>query len=426
MESFVELFSNLFQNFLMIWFISDFCGYKYKGLKKILGFAVILITGFTIITVINYYTDYDGLLSIITVICFVIYAQVCLKDSIAIHIFSSLFSMVIVFTIASLLFFVTANISGGDAGALLTEFSGTRLFVLCLCRGTEFLVFKVILYLRKEYNLTYKEWILFIIVLFATWMEVMLFTKATILASEITGYMTGASVVAVIVNALIYYFIIYVNRAMQAKTELTLVKMQYDNVKTTEKNMKVLYDSTYSIKHDLEKHFLYLRTLEEKGKGTEIIEYIDNILGEELNKSHKIVFTNNDIFNALMNIRLEICHQKNIKPSINIESTSVDGIKSEDVMILFGNIFDNAIEAAEKTEERIIILNVRTQGDYISIYMENSFDGVFDSELKTKKKNKNEHGIGLKNVRRIVEKYDGMIKCFADNKMFCCDILLKK
>lgn len=93
--------------------------------------------------------------------------------------------------------------------------------------------------------------------------------------------------------------------------------------------------------------------------------------------------------------------------------------------ILFGNIFDNAIEAAEKVEDKFISLEIQKQGAYISIYMENSFDGLFDPELKSRKGEKHEHGIGMKNVRRIVEEYNGMMKCFVEENIFCCDILLK-
>ena len=32
----------------------------------------------------------------------------------------------------------------------------------------------------------------------------------------------------------------------------------------------------------------------------------------------------------------------------------------------------------------------------------------------------------MKNIRKIVDKYDGMIKCFVDGHMFCCDILLRR
>ena len=138
------------------------------------------------------------------------------------------------------------------------------------------------------------------------------------------------------------------------------------------------------------------------------------------------MFTDNDVFNAVINIRLEICRQEHIQTSISADSEAVNAIRSEDIAVLFGNIFDNAIEAAEKTDERIINLTVRPQGDYISIYMENSFDGIINDNLNTRKSDRHGHGIGLKNVMKIVDEYDGMMKCFNEGNIFCCDILLKR
>lgn len=426
MEQYFELAASVFQNFIMIWFISNFCGYKYKGLKKYIPLVTTGILGTVTITIINHFVKYDGLLSVISVIIFTIYSQMYLNGNIWIHIFIALYSMVIVFAISSVMFIAAANVFSVPVNNLLTEFSYIRLGVVCACRLAEISIFKCIIYINRKYLLTYKEWILFTVLAFLTWIEVILFTKASMQNETIEKYMMGAAIAAIIINIMIYYFIIYVNNAMKLKTEYTLLKMQYRNSKLTEKNMKALYESTYNINHDLEKHFMYIKTMEEKGHNDEVIKYIDKILGDKLLKMNKIIFTDNDVFNVIINTRLEICRPKNIFPVIHVEAKAIDEIESEDIMILFGNIFDNAIEAAQKTEEKIIVLNVQIQGDYISIYMENSFEGDFDKSLKTNKQNKIAHGFGMKNVAQIVDKYNGMIKCFTDRKMFCTDILLKR
>ena len=426
MEKYFELAASIIQNFLMIWFISNFCGYKYEGLRRYAAFGATCVLGTCVIAVINNFVNYDGLLSIIAVIIFIIYSNMYLKKNIWTHIFISLYSMVIVFAISSVSMLAGAVIFENPAEDLMTNVSIYRVVIVCFCRMIEFFTFYLILTVNKKYALTYKEWILFTLVAVLTWIEIVLFTRASMVNNEIVSYMVGASVTALIINALIYYFIIYVNKAMQLKTEFALLKMQYKNTKLTENNMKALYDSTYNINHDLEKHFLYIRTMAEKGETGEAIEYIDKILGDKLLKMNKIIFTDDDIFNVIINTRMEICRLKNISPIIRVDGNAINEIDPEDVMILFGNIFDNAIEAAEKTEEKLITLNVQLQGDYISIYMENSFDGEIDKNLKTSKLNKLEHGFGMKNVKQIVKKYDGMIKCFTDRRMFCCDILLKR
>ena len=310
MEMYFELAASIVQTFIMVWFISNFCGYKYESLKRYLALGMVCILVTCVISVINSLVSYDGLLSATAVVIFILYSHLYLKGNVWTHIFISLYAMVIVFAISSVSLLVGANVFSISLEQLMTDLSVYRIIIVCFCRIIEFLTFKFILVVNKKYALTYKEWILFTFVAVLTWIEVILFTRASMVKNEIVSYMVGASIAALIINALIYYFIIYVNKAMQLKTEFTLLKMQYKNTKLTETNMKALYDSTYNINNDLEKHFMYIRTMEEKGESGAVIEYIDKILGDKLLKMDKIMFADDDVFNVIINTRLEICRLK--------------------------------------------------------------------------------------------------------------------
>ncbi len=64
----------------------------------------------------------------------------------------------------------------------------------------------------------------------------------------------------------------------------------------------------------------------------------------------------------------------------------------------------------------------------MSILVSNSIETsvLTDNEnLETSKKDKELHGIGIKTIKEIVKKYDGMIQFYEEEKEFCCHILLK-
>ncbi len=423
-EIFYELTATVLQNFLITWFISKYCGYKYEGIKRYIGFFFMWAADCIIVTVINKYVAYDGILSFISILAYIIYCHICLKKDWFVHIFAVCFAMVMIFTISSVIFLFSSNITGIPLSELYNNFTLERKIILVVCRLAEFTIFKFVLYLNKAYNLSKREWVLFASLTLITWLEVVLCNKATILSAEIKQYMFGTSLLTVVINILMYYFVLRINRESKLRTEFSLLRMQYENVKETEENLKALYDSGHALKHDLEKHFLAIKAKAEQINDQGVIDYVDKIINKYIEYAHETVFTKNNVLNAIINIRLEICNHKGISTRIQIENDAVNNINDEDIAVLFGNIFDNAIEAADKTEDKFIILNVQKQGAYISIYMENSFDGVFDEELKTKKDRKNEHGIGMKNVKNIVEEYNGMLKCFSKENVFCCDILL--
>ena len=87
----------------------------------------------------------------------------------------------------------------------------------------------------------------------------------------------------------------------------------------------------HSLKHDLEKHFIAIRTTAEQNNDKSIIEYVDSIINKYYTYTHKTVFTNNKIFNAVINTRLEICQHKKIKTTIKVENDILNNINDEDI-----------------------------------------------------------------------------------------------
>lgn len=423
-----ELFANFVQIFIWTWFMTKFFGFKKSGRSGIFGFVITWLLTFFEISFINNIVVYDGLLSGILIITFILYANLFLKGNWQFHIFIAIFSTAIIFTIGSSMIFLLSYFTGNNTTSLIIDFTKFRIIGVTLCRVCEIIVFKFIIKINTQYSLTKKEWTLFIAMPLLTWIAVTLMTNATIVSQKVLPYMICIALIVILINILIYFFMLKIKQDTDTKIQFELLKMQYDNVKNTENNMKALYENTYSLKHDLEKHFLAIKAMSEKNNNQEINNYIDNIFDKNLNAVQKVVFTDNDVFNAIVNTKLEICAQKKIFPSINVSNDAVSLIKTNDMAVLFGNILDNAIEATEKADRKIIVLTVQVQGEYVSIYTENTYNPNYSNlNSKTTKKNKSKHGFGTKNIKKIVDENGGLIQSFENERgMFCCDILLKK
>lgn len=426
MEEIVELSATLIQIFVLTWFVSKFFGSKYGGARAKIGFlccygAVIAETVF-----INKIVVYDSFYAGIVVVTLFLYARLCLDGKAFFQLFISLFSMAVIFCIGSVTIFCISAVSAVGSEQLIADFSKWRVAVIAISKVAEFGAFCAIIHIKNDYSLSNKEWIMFIMMPCVTWIAVTLLTKATIIAPEITRYALFATLIVAAINIIIYYFMLQINRDTKARTELSFLRIQYENVKNNADSMKSLYESTYSLKHDLKEHFLAIETMARKGKTDEIAEYAERVMKKSLDSVQNTVFTDNDIFNAVINTRLELCRQKGIKPVINVSNAAIEHIRAEDIAVIFGNLLDNAVEAAERTESKFVSLEVMMQGSYVAINVENSFDPNFsDGGLKTTKSNKNEHGFGIKNVKKAVEEYDGMIDFCSEGNLFSCDVLLK-
>ena len=94
---------------------------------------------------------------------------------------------------------------------------------------------------------------------------------------------------------------------------------------------------------------------------------------------------------------------------------------------------ENAIEAARQTEEKELFISIVFAKGVLKIVVENSFDEKYSANRKagkssilweTTKREKERHGIGLKNVKKIVEAYHGIILTEVHDKLFCVKMAL--
>lgn len=429
MQTVIELTSNLIQTFIWTWFISKFFGSKFTGIIKYTGFIITWLLIFAELSWINYIVIYDGMLDIIMVATLILYAILTLKGNWLIQTFIPIFLMSVVFSLANISIFLGAYVTKVDLSEFILNFSMCRLILLCANRLAEFFICKKILKIHKEYALSNKEWILFTAMPLMFWLILTAMANAVMQSPVILPYMFYCSIIIAAATLLIYYFLLRLNHEAQTQTELELLKMQHDDFIKSAENTKVLYDKVSSLKHDTEKHFLAIHTMAEKGDCESIGKYVNSVLGKCIYSAKKTVLTDNSIFNAIINTRLDICEENNISTNVNIDNEAIQYIKNEDIPVLFGNLLDNAIEAAEHTQDKRIILNIQMQGEYVSISVENTFDENYSDviNLKTTKSMKRRHGYGIKNLCRIVEEYDGMAEFFeTKNHMFCSDILLKR
>ena len=89
--------------------------------------------------------------------------------------------------------------------------------------------------------------------------------------------------------------------------------------------------------------------------------------------------------------------------------------------MVLGNLLENAIEAAQQTEEKMLHAVVEFQKGILKIEIVNSFSGEYT--LKTTK-NQGHHGLGLQSVRKAVEKHQGVMEVWAEGEQFHVKIMM--
>lgn len=424
-----ELTQNLVQTFVMTAFLSAFFGCKYEGAKRNIGFICAWLIVFAEISFINKIVLYDGLLSGISILTFFVYALLFLNGTVYMKAFISVFSMAFVFVIASVMILIGSCLSGLATSHHIGQFDIWRFVLASLCRVIEIVVFGLIVHIKNEYVLSKKEWFLFVSMPFMVWITTIILTNASLAAPQITLYMMLAELIVLLVVAAIYYFMLRINKDTQARLRIKILEQQNSNAFKSIKDAESYVNEMRSVKHNIENQLITIYNYIDKNKNDEAKAYINTLTKEYLPGISSVIQSGNDAFDAIVGMKKTMCENDGIDFKIKINSKALKLLNIIDTGVLFGNLIDNAIEAAEKSKDKKIVLEISEKGEYLSILLSNSIDeSVLESNanLETTKTDKEYHGIGVKNIKGTVMKYDGMIQYYEENSMFFCHILFEQ
>ena len=208
------------------------------------------------------------------------------------------------------------------------------------------------------------------------------------------------------------------------KTQLQAYANQLNVVLRGEEKIKAL-------RHDIKHHLNELMLLANKHDVAEIQKYIDE-MNSFLKNPNEIVASGNLEIDSVLNFMLQKA-EKELK-TVDIKVMLPEKVRhSFDINVMLGNLLENAIEAAGKTENKYLSVHIKLKRGILKVKIENSFESSYilrkeqnrkDTILKTTKPFTKQHGIGLKNVKKIVEKYNGTMAVTAQEGIFCVNLLL--
>jgi hypothetical protein len=200
-------------------------------------------------------------------------------------------------------------------------------------------------------------------------------------------------------------------------------KHSYDKAGVLDEQYK---ERIHNIKYYMKQIGIYL----EGGQYRKIADILSELqLG--IYKEEKDLICSNRFLNALLVDYRGVAKKNHVQVDIFVEAGfNIEFMKEIDVTSILGNLLDNAMEAAKKCEKGLvsIALYMENSGSLSVCRIENNYMvGELRSEgnkLLTTKENPEWHGIGLQNVKRLVEEYSGYIQQEYEKGVYVTTIIL--
>ncbi len=190
--------------------------------------------------------------------------------------------------------------------------------------------------------------------------------------------------------------------------------------------MSSTVESLRIFRHDIINHFMVLQYHIEHGNMEECLRYLKKM--EVFCRSEQKIKTDNAVVDSILNYKLEEAQRRGIHVEYDVQIPDRLLLEDFDLTCILGNLMDNAIEAAEKTEEKFIEFRLKYRSRSFFLFdIRNTYSGeliVSDDALVTTKENASDHGLGLKSVEKAIRKYDGSKRFYREYGMFCVTVCL--
>ena len=240
------------------------------------------------------------------------------------------------------------------------------------------------------------------------------------------NYDTRKAIAMVVIDLLADAALLYTIRMTANNTELRIRSEMLEDQIHSQGNYYHHLASTYSdirkMRHDIDNHIYAMEGLLDRGDFQDAKDYIHR-LSEQDKTAVPFADCRNTVIASYLEKKREDIISEGIVFETDLHLPADLCISNPDLICIYGNILDNAIEACRNTENARIILKTAYDEPYLTISCSNTIPET--SREKKRRIPELERGIGMTILAGLAEQYDGQYTYKSDERLFHTEIILK-
>lgn len=429
-----ELVVNLFQSAIVLQTIRAILKDKRTGKKANLAYILFVAVLFLELSFVNFMVPFEGIGIIISILIIYIYSLLNLKGTFMQKMFWSIFVMLLIMGITTVVLSIEGCIIGKGYLDLVIQkdlyrFVGVVVIQIVLFYLTRFMIKRT----KKDstYSLKWNEWFVLLIIpvisIFTMSFVSLIIINIEEQLSPMQHIFSILSILGILMtNSLVYVLYVNMQKDHAKQLEYSILQQAFKSQEKSVEETKILYQSVRSIRHDLKQHFQVALTMLHSGKINEAVDYMEKYNDTVLDGISNKVFCDNDVVNYIINSKSKICSDRHIKIYIYI-ANEIPEFSDLDLCVLLGNALDNAIEGVSGDGNNEIYLELRNVDNFFMISVKNTITNSvleYNPNLISTKNEKEVHGLGILSMKEVVQKYNGSVEFYESDNKFCCDMLL--
>lgn len=228
-------------------------------------------------------------------------------------------------------------------------------------------------------------------------------------------------IMAFVATITVMYSYQQIKKSQEDVLQNALVARQVEELSGRVHTMEALYSDIRGIRHDINDHIMVLGNLLDKGENDEAVAYLkewqNGFPMPEINAK-----TGNPVTDIVISEKKREAEEAGIEFVDNFRYPSSGRVESIDIGVILNNALSNAFRAVSDIDNPRVEVKAWKNNNAYLIQVKNSFSGklLLDPQSglpETSKDDKDSHGYGLMNMKRITEKYYGTIQIEQNDDM---------
>ncbi len=232
------------------------------------------------------------------------------------------------------------------------------------------------------------------------------------------------SVLFLVSDILLYRTMVRTEQRVQLEVENALLESQLDAQLAHYRDLTAQYEQIRAMRHDISHHLNTINALLQAGNLQAASEYSEQLLPAQTYSS-RLGACRNPVVDAFLYTRVQDAQAKGIPVRADVSLPVELPVSNTDLIVAFGNLLDNALEACSGIPDAQITLRAHMDKGYLVIQESNPVRPRQPQGKKPRRIPELERGVGFRVLSGLAEKYDGSFRHTCENDTYTVTLLLR-
>lgn len=231
------------------------------------------------------------------------------------------------------------------------------------------------------------------------------------------------SVLFLVSDILLYRTMVRTEQRVQLEVENALLESQLDAQLAHYRDLTAQYEQIRAMRHDIAHHLNTIHALLEAGNLQAASEYSEQLLPAQTYSS-RLGACRNPVVDAFLYTRMQDAQAKGVPVRADVSLPVELPVSNTDLIVAFGNLLDNALEACSGIPDAAITLRAHMDKGYLVIQESNPVRPRQPQGKKPRRIPELERGVGFRVLGSLAEKYDGSFRHTREDGVYTVTLLL--